>query len=56
VHIKTISAGGRHSLVLTVDGFLYSFGYGQQGQLGHRKAVNVHKAKLVSDFGYSKKV
>jgi len=28
MHIKTISAGGRHSLVLTVDGFLYAFGYG----------------------------
>lgn len=28
VTIKTIVAGGKHSMVLTVDGSLYTFGYG----------------------------
>ena len=34
--ISQISAGGHHSLVLTVRGSLFSFGYGAHGQLGLR--------------------
>ena len=49
-NIKTIACGGKHSLVLTTDGDLYTFGYGQQGQLGHRNAKNVHKPRFVKDF------
>ena len=40
-NIKTIVCGGKHSLVTTTDGDLYTFGYGQQGQLGHRNAKNL---------------
>lgn len=29
--IKAIACGGRHNLVLTKEGILYSFGFGQQG-------------------------
>lgn len=29
--IRSIVCGGKHSLVLAVDGSLYSFGYGQMG-------------------------
>jgi alpha-tubulin suppressor-like RCC1 family protein len=41
-------------LVLAVDGSLYSFGYGQMGQLGHRNSKNVNRPKLVEDFGNKK--
>jgi alpha-tubulin suppressor-like RCC1 family protein len=54
--IKTMEAGARHSLVQTVDGYLYSFGFGQHGQLGHRKAKNELKPRQVTDFGKSKKI
>ena len=46
-NIKTIACGGKHSLVLTTDGDLYTFGYGQQGQLGHRTSKNVFKPRFV---------
>ena len=50
VVIKTMEAGGKHSMVLSADGGLYTFGYGQQGQLGHRSAKNIFKPKFVQDF------
>ena len=50
VIIKTMTAGGKHSMVLSSDGGLYTFGYGQQGQLGHRSAKNIFKPKFVQDF------
>ena len=49
-HIKTMICGGKHSLVTTADGDLYTFGCGQQGQLGHRTAKNVFKPRFVQDF------
>ena len=32
---KAVAAGGAHSLVLTEEGDVYSFGWGESGQLGH---------------------
>jgi RCC1 and BTB domain-containing protein len=32
---KEVACGGRHTLVCTDDGRVYSFGYGSNGQLGH---------------------
>ena len=52
--IRAIACGGKHSLILAVDGSLYSFGCGQQGQLGHRSNKNVNRPKLVEDFGNKK--
>ena len=49
-NIKMITCGGKHSLVTTTDGDLYTFGCGQQGQLGHRTAKNVFKPRFVQDF------
>ena len=37
-----ISAGCRHSLVVTAQGALFSFGAGAQGQLGHGDSHNGH--------------
>ncbi len=48
--ITSIAAGGRHSLVVTNRGRLFSFGYGTNGQLGHRNTSNYSKPKLVQDL------
>ena len=44
------SAGGKHSMVLTGSGALYTFGFGDQGQLGHRNTDNQKTPTLVQDF------
>lgn len=48
--IIDVCAGGKHSLVLTGGGNVYSFGFGDQGQLGLRSADNQKKPTLVTDF------
>jgi alpha-tubulin suppressor-like RCC1 family protein len=35
--ITSIAAGWAHSLLLSNEGYVYSFGYGEDGQLGHGK-------------------
>jgi alpha-tubulin suppressor-like RCC1 family protein len=35
VPIKSIAAGWAHSLLLSNEGDIYSFGFGEDGQLGH---------------------
>ena len=43
VSVKQISCGSHHSLLLTTDGDIYSFGHNGHGQLGlnHNKNVNI---------------
>ena len=48
--ITDISAGGKHSMVLSGDGKVYTFGFGDQGQLGHRNTDNQKVPTLVTDF------
>lgn len=48
--IKAIACGGRHNLVLTKDGRLFSFGFGQQGQLGNGNCKNILKPTQVQSF------
>ena len=48
--IIDICAGGKHSIVLTGNGGLYTFGFGDQGQLGLRTTDNAKKPTLVTDF------
>jgi len=48
--VKSIAAGGHHSLVLTNRGKLFSFGFGSHGQLGLRSTHNYAKPQLVKDF------
>lgn len=50
IKIKSVSAGAHHSLILTENGQLYSFGYGQHGQLGLRNNTNHCTPQLVKDF------
>jgi len=45
--IKSISAGGDHSLVLTTTGKVYSFGWGEKGQLGHGNKDSSWRPKLI---------
>ena len=45
--ITDISAGGKHSMVLTGDGSIFTFGFGDQGQLGHRNTDNQKVPTLV---------
>lgn len=48
--ITDISAGAKHSMVLSGDGSVYTFGFGDQGQLGLRNTDNQKVPTLVSDF------
>lgn len=50
VTVKTMMAGSKHSMVIGVDGSLYTFGFGGMGALGHRNSKNVQKPKFVTDF------
>lgn len=45
VKLVRIAAGGSHSLALSKDGSLYSWGSGQSAQLGHYKEVQSTPAK-----------
>jgi len=49
-NIKQIRAGGHHSMILTANGKLYTFGFGQHGQLGHRSSQNLYSPRLVKDL------
>ena len=42
-----MAAGGGHSLALTAEGALFSFGLGEYGQLGHGDAANQLQPKRV---------
>ena len=48
--IKQISAGGHHSMILTKSGKVYTFGFGQHGQLGHKSNANQSRPRLVKDL------
>ena len=51
VSVAAIAAGGRHSMVLTDEGAVLSFGYGGDGQLGHgdRKRCQ-HEPKYIDAY------
>ena len=37
-------------MILTTNGKLYTFGFGQHGQLGHRSSQNQFSPRLVKDL------
>lgn len=45
--VRQASAGAAHSLVVTCDGALYSFGFGAYGRLGHGDRETRYSPKLV---------
>ena len=48
--IKSIAAGGHHSMILTSKGKVFMFGFGSHGQLGLKTTSNVCRPTLVKDF------
>jgi alpha-tubulin suppressor-like RCC1 family protein len=47
VIISFVSAGSRHTLALANNGFVYSWGWGKLGQLGHGVEENCHTPTLI---------
>jgi E3 ubiquitin-protein ligase HERC2 len=52
VKIIQVSCGSYHSLALTADGRLYSWGYGAYGRLGHNDTSNVATPIKIEGFNY----
>lgn len=50
IKIKMCALGQHHSVMLTEDGHVYSWGRGEYGQLGHGKKENVSEPKRVEFF------
>ncbi len=46
-HMHAVSAGGSHSLAISESGDVYSFGFGQNGQLGHGDHINQLQPKQI---------
>jgi alpha-tubulin suppressor-like RCC1 family protein len=44
--IKEVSAGGKHSLYLSDEGFVYSSGSNDYGQLGYETKTNNEPCKV----------
>lgn len=42
-----VHSGGKHSLALTVDGKVFSWGEGDDGKLGHFSRINCEKPRLI---------
>eukprot|EP00966_Prymnesium_polylepis_P114063 2636199-Prymnesium_polylepis.1 len=47
VTVRTVAAGGDHSLVLSEDGVVYSFGDGDGGKLGHGNEEGQRTPKVI---------
>ncbi|XP_036789587.1 probable E3 ubiquitin-protein ligase HERC3 isoform X1 [Oncorhynchus mykiss] len=45
-----VSCGGEHTAVLTKGGFVFTFGSGRYGQLGHNSLRNELRPRLVAEF------
>jgi len=48
--VAQIACGGEHSVALTEDGEVYTFGAGNKGQLGHGLAANEHFPRLLEEL------
>lgn len=50
IKIKDIAIGGAHTLALTTEGKVYSWGFGKTGILGHGDIVSISSPKLIEAF------
>ena len=48
VRVASVAAGRRHTLTLSADGAVYSFGVGEAGALGHGDEEDQHAARRVA--------
>ncbi|XP_047208187.1 RCC1 domain-containing protein 1-like [Girardinichthys multiradiatus] len=48
--IRTVSCGSRHTAAVTTTGCLYTWGWGEYGQLGHQTTTNLDEPKCVEFF------
>ncbi|XP_061577503.1 RCC1 domain-containing protein 1-like [Cololabis saira] len=48
--IRTVSCGSRHTAAVTTTGDLYTWGWGEYGQLGHQTSVSSDEPQLVEFF------
>ncbi|AWP08685.1 putative RCC1 domain-containing protein 1 [Scophthalmus maximus] len=48
--IRTVSCGSRHTAAVTTTGDLYTWGWGEYGQLGHQKLISSDEPKCVEFF------
>ena len=54
--IVRVAAGSSHSLALTAEGALFSFGWGEYGQLGHGDTANQLQPKRVAGLAKERMV
>ena len=45
--VADFSCGEEHCALLTADGKVYTWGYGNDGQLGHKERTNTNQPKLL---------
>jgi len=50
VHVRAVSCGSRHTLVLADDGGVFSWGWGKQGQLGHGSLRSCRQPRRIEAF------
>ncbi|KAK2918020.1 hypothetical protein Q8A73_004766 [Channa argus] len=48
--VRTVSCGSRHTAAVTTSGDLYTWGWGEYGQLGHRTLISSDEPKCVEFF------
>lgn len=50
MRIVSIAAGDTHSLAVTGDGKVYTWGFGDEGALGHGVANDEHRPKAIAKY------
>ncbi|KAJ3590150.1 hypothetical protein NHX12_008104 [Muraenolepis orangiensis] len=51
LEVSAVTCGAEHSVVLTKDGKVFTFGDGRHGQLGHGSTASEHGPREVQDLG-----
>ncbi|RUO95429.1 regulator of chromosome condensation 1/beta-lactamase-inhibitor protein II, partial [Jimgerdemannia flammicorona] len=49
-HIVSVACGANHTIALDKDGYVYSWGFGGYGRLGHGEQKDLHVPQTVAQF------